>query len=588
MPDKGQDPQDMTAMFNEAAWKKVMDDLPDSKAAKAQLLEPSDKAELLDAHTTKNKSRFSALLNKAIRGAQDISISAVKNIPEPIKRPIRQATGRVLSNIIEPLGYEGAESGNANKAQEMAKLFSRQNIGHTLASIARDQPAYPAEDPANRMPYADAALRAGRPLLREYFDLPPQDTENMYIRQGKNYRINPATTNPVALDQLQEYKKGALSPDKFHYGYLGGAFKPGYPDPWNFDLSPKEVEEAKGRPYNVQEFGRSMMEAVGNPAVLQTGGYAQGGVVAAPSGSSVGLDMQAPMPMAPAAPDPYTNNVMNYADKVRAALDQQSAPPQAAVPTGPVPGAPPANPSQDNMTINARSGEFIFPEPVTKYYGVKKLEDMVQKALEDIKPPGNPAPPPMPEAQSFARGGLVGRKHFLRHVAAPHPSRRVKPVKVSNTPLNAMPLPPMPAGPEAAPQDMQQMQQPQGYAYGGVVKPYGGGNAYAAPLPKYAGPGIGSDPSVAPRLGGPWPGYRPIPSPAIGRDPVIWTPPNQNLYWQHLKNMQNIQSGTRARYRPGVGQLPLGVPPSIPGNNPEARRPYFPLRALHAPGIGID
>ena len=65
------------------------------------------------------------------------------------------------------------------------------------------------------------------------------------------------------------------------------------------------------------------------------------------------------------------------------------------------------------MTINARSGEYVFPEPAVKYYGVKKLEDMVHKAIEDINPPGQPAPQPPTQAQTFAKGGLINRKHFL-------------------------------------------------------------------------------------------------------------------------------------------------------------------------------
>ena len=53
---------------------------------------------------------------------------------------------------------------------------------------------------------------------------------------------------------------------------------------------------------------------------------------------------------------------------------------------GPIPGTPPADPTVDNKQINARSGEFVMPEPVVRYYGEKFFMDLIESV------PGQSAP----------------------------------------------------------------------------------------------------------------------------------------------------------------------------------------------------
>lgn len=225
-------------------------------------------------------------VKKAARGAQDLTISAVQNLPEPFKKPVRQAVGRVATNVIYPVGYDEG-TGAGNKVEQTMKAFSPSELSHTIRSIVKDQPNYTPDY------YAVSQIAARRPLFREYFDLPPQDTEDVFLKKGKSYRINPDSKNEVAKETMEgfaadqnalaggvSYPYNKPTPEQRasflsrpRNNFISGNYFIGKPDPWNFDLSPKEIEAARGRPLKVGEFVRSMFEALGKPAVLETGGY---------------------------------------------------------------------------------------------------------------------------------------------------------------------------------------------------------------------------------------------------------------------------------------------------------------------------
>ena len=59
---------------------------------------------------------------------------------------------------------------------------------------------------------------------------------------------------------------------------------------------------------------------------------------------------------------------------------------------GTIPGTPPANPGVDNKTINARSGEFVVPEPVVRYYGEKFFNDLIESVSGQSMPGQQPEP----------------------------------------------------------------------------------------------------------------------------------------------------------------------------------------------------
>lgn len=224
------------------------------------------------------------------RAVQDLSIDAVKALPEPIKKPLRQAVGRVATNVIEPVGYSytsfDQHSGikDVSKLDQTMGLFAPRNIAHTISSLVQDKPAYndavlPGLPPD--MP-PDPIYSSRRPLFREYFDLPTQDTTNAFVHSGKDYWINPDTKNQVARETMQQFKGGpGATPSGFlnvagtDYNAISGSYIAGQPDPWNFDLHPEEAEYAKDTRFHLKSgiYGRLMLEALGNPAVLHTGGY---------------------------------------------------------------------------------------------------------------------------------------------------------------------------------------------------------------------------------------------------------------------------------------------------------------------------
>ncbi len=200
---------------------------------------------------------FTDFLNRSARGLQDFTLNALQKLPEPIKKPIRQAVGRVATNIMEPVGY-GIEP------DRFSEVLAPSNLPHTISSIVKDQPAY------GHSLNSDLNQIRG-PLFRSYFDLPTRDTGNVFIQNGKDFRINPNTQNRQALGVLNQFKQGYNAPAPY-YNAISGGYYPGHPDPFNFDLQPDE-QPAKGKPIPLNDFARSAVEAIGKPANLQTGGY---------------------------------------------------------------------------------------------------------------------------------------------------------------------------------------------------------------------------------------------------------------------------------------------------------------------------
>lgn len=224
------------------------------------------------------------------RAVQDLSIETVKSLPEPIKKPIRQAVGRVATNLIEPVGYSYTSFDmnkgirDVPKLQQTMGLFAPHNIAHTISSLVQDKPAYNEDVLAGlNMPHddsPDALYTSRRPLFREYFDLPNQDVTNAYVHSGKDYWINPNTRNQVAREAMYQFQGGG-TPSGFitmpgtDYNAISGSYLPGQPDPWNFDLHPEEIADYADKRRHLPSgiYGREMLEALGRPAVLHTGGY---------------------------------------------------------------------------------------------------------------------------------------------------------------------------------------------------------------------------------------------------------------------------------------------------------------------------
>ena len=203
-------------------------------------------------------SPFSRFVNRSARGLQDFTINTLQSLPEPVKLPVRQAVGRVLTNTIWPHGYTSQHAGI------MKDEFSPNMIGDTISSIVKDKPLVP-----------DDATR--RPLFRAYFDLPTQDKEHVYNQVGKNFYINPDTKNEEAQKTINSFnvdsKLGLYGGGQTRINPISGNYMAGHPDPWNFDLSQDEIKQQQGKPLTTVNFARSALEAIGNPPRLMTTGY---------------------------------------------------------------------------------------------------------------------------------------------------------------------------------------------------------------------------------------------------------------------------------------------------------------------------
>ena len=226
--------------------------------------------------------REPSALDRIIRQMQELFLSGARGLPEGIKKPVRRAVGRVATNVIDPFGY--GEDVGVDRLAEAAALFAPKELPRTLSKIYQDQPAVRQVD-QEEAGDMEALARARRPLFREYFDLPTQDVDQVYTQHGKNFRINPQTQNVDAQHVLKQFQAG--DPGEPRTNILSRNYVPGQPDPWDFAPHPEELERTKGKHLDAALFGRMLFEALGRPAVLETGGYQEGGVVR--RGQRVGL-----------------------------------------------------------------------------------------------------------------------------------------------------------------------------------------------------------------------------------------------------------------------------------------------------------
>jgi hypothetical protein len=216
------------------------------------------------------ESALTKLINRTVRGVQDKTIAMTQALPETVKNPVRQAVGRVVSNVPTDLAYVDP----AATVKEFFDPYSRTGIGDIIKAVVRDQPVSEINNTIHQ--------QARRPLIREYFNMNPQDPGPLlpghfgspppiYLKQGKDYRINPETDNPEAQVALALFKRGsevsrANNPVTANY-------IPGHPDPYDFDLHPDELAQYSGKPLPLAMFARAMMETIGRPARVLTGGY---------------------------------------------------------------------------------------------------------------------------------------------------------------------------------------------------------------------------------------------------------------------------------------------------------------------------
>lgn len=155
---------------------------------------------------------------------------------------------------------------------------TKQQIGEYVTSHVNPQGYHPFHllsllGPKNNpIPGSESALR--QPLWRSYWGLDPQDTNNYYNIQGKNFSLN--QNNPMSAAYIPQFKGGILTnfvgkdsnqvpvPKIFssqmnNWNQISGHFIPGQPDPWDFALHPNEIP-SPNQAYGPVNFMRQAME----------------------------------------------------------------------------------------------------------------------------------------------------------------------------------------------------------------------------------------------------------------------------------------------------------------------------------------
>lgn len=184
----------------------------------------------------------SATFKNPIRTIEDGALDYLTNLSPDTKQQI----GEYVTSHVSPKGYHPF---------------------HLLGLLGpRNNPVKGTEDDLRQ------------PLWRAYWGLDPQDTNNYYNIQGKNFSLN--QNNPISQQYIPQFKGGqniswvGVDKDKniqqfpvpkifkstnYNWNQISGHFIPGQPDPWNFDLHPNEIPSPNAA-YGPTSFMRQAME----------------------------------------------------------------------------------------------------------------------------------------------------------------------------------------------------------------------------------------------------------------------------------------------------------------------------------------
>jgi hypothetical protein len=160
----------------------------------------------------------------------------------PLMKPVRQAVGRIATNVKEPRGY------TVDSARDLVKREGP--VGLVQGAIA-DRPMYKTD--SNRSESDAFELKARDALWRQYFDLPSREGQpgfqDFFVQDPndpKTVRFNPRTAEGERLQQMAESSfQQNLKPDRrsSKASFMGGvAIKDtpqGYAvsDPWDMHTS---------------------------------------------------------------------------------------------------------------------------------------------------------------------------------------------------------------------------------------------------------------------------------------------------------------------------------------------------------------
>jgi hypothetical protein len=215
-----------------------------------------------------------------LRGLQNIALGITEGLPWWLKAPIAHGVGRVVTN-----NYSGNTVYGTNPSMERLKHLE------AWKNAWNDTPAKFLTKQYGEMNDNEITL----PLFRQYFDLPYKDPNQVFLKDGNNFKYNEAAhpvkfNDPVArvifgMRQARQDKENWLnkfSPDLRKYveqtdpwvasNLINGQYIPGQPDRWDFDLHANE-RPAPTQPYSSNNFVREWLEKLTgerNAAVVNT------------------------------------------------------------------------------------------------------------------------------------------------------------------------------------------------------------------------------------------------------------------------------------------------------------------------------
>lgn len=168
-----------------------------------------------------------------------------------VKHLLRQPAGRVLTNVISPVGYD-----QTNQLKDLAKKHSLSDV---IKSIWNDKPIYEKDMLQNHYESREVPYRKA-------FDLEPRYGKDIYTTNSdKSISFN--KRNPDGLNELLEV---VLNPDSTHHHTMKQYYREDMPDGgvkykdvWDWNFKPG------ARITHPQDVMRYFINRIANPQTIQ-------------------------------------------------------------------------------------------------------------------------------------------------------------------------------------------------------------------------------------------------------------------------------------------------------------------------------
>ena len=174
-----------------------------------------------------------------------------------IREWIQKGVGRVVTNILSPVGY-------SDKFDKFITAFNKKNIQKSIRAIIDDKPSY-LDPKSEKSDYLMHLLKARDLPYRKMFGLEPRYDTDQYV---KNVDGSYSFTDRLKtrLKESQDWNVKTKWYDEvmssFDSGYIGDSTF-SYRDKWDFGLNKGETVFSKGG------FLRSIMNTITDPITIK-------------------------------------------------------------------------------------------------------------------------------------------------------------------------------------------------------------------------------------------------------------------------------------------------------------------------------